>query len=143
MSDPLVLERWIAAPAAVVYSYLTESTKWSRWQGETATIEPKQGGIFALTMPSGVRARGQFLELVPNQRVVFTWGWVDHPGIPPGSTTVEIDLVQDGLGTLLRLTHHGLPADEVATHNTGWMHYLGRLESVARGGEPGPDPGPG
>lgn len=142
MTEPIVIERRIAAPPSVVYGYLTESHKWARWQGETATIEPKRGGVFAFSMANGMKARGQFSELVPDRRVVFTWGWIDHPEVPPGSTTVEIDLIGDGDGTLLTLTHRGLPLDEVASHTAGWNHYLPRLAVVASGGDPGPDHGP-
>jgi uncharacterized protein YndB with AHSA1/START domain len=92
-----------------------------------------------MRMPDGATARGQFVELVTERRVVFTWGWVDHPGVPPGSTTVEIDIAIDGDGSLVTLTHRGLPPDEVATHTTGWNHYIPRLATVAEGGEVEPD----
>lgn len=142
MTKPVVVERMIAAPPSVVYGYLTESVKWARWQGLDATLHPVPGGIFALAMPNGTRARGQFVDLVPDQRVVFTWGWIDHPGMPPGTSTVEIDLIADGDNTLVRLTHHGLPPDEVPVHMLGWNHYLTRLAQVSRGIDPGPDTGP-
>jgi hypothetical protein len=38
----------------------------------SATIQAHQGGIFAVTMPKGARARGQFIELDPNRRIVFS-----------------------------------------------------------------------
>jgi uncharacterized protein YndB with AHSA1/START domain len=142
VTEPIVVERRIAAPPSMVYTYLTESDKWARWQGDSATIEPKRGGVFAFSMANGMKARGQFIELVPYRRVVFTWGWIDHPDVPPGSSIVEIDLVSDGDDTLLTLTHRGLPADEVARHSAGWTHYLLRLALVASGGDPGPDLGP-
>lgn len=142
MTASLVVERRIAAPPAEVYRYLTESEAWSRWQGVDATIEARPKGLFAMTMGNGMRARGQFLELEPYRRVVFTWGWIDHAAVPPGSTTVEIELIADGDGTLVVLTHRDLPEDEVAIHDRGWAHYLPRLEVVASGGDPGPDPGP-
>ena len=143
MTDPIVVERHIAAAPSVVFAYLTTSDKWSRWQGVAATVDAVPGGIFAMTMANGLRARGQFVELVPNERVVFTWGWIDHPGLPPGSSTVQIDLAADGEGTMLRLTHDGLPEDEVSIHVAGWAHYVPRLALAAEGHNPGPDPGPG
>jgi len=139
LSDPIVIERLIAAPPAVVYSYLTSSEKWARWQGVNAIVEPESGGEFAVSMPNGTSARGEFVELEPDRRVVFTWGWADHPEVPPGSTTVEIDLIGEDGGTRLRLTHRGLPPDEVSIHTTGWEHYTIRLGEVAEGREPGPD----
>jgi uncharacterized protein YndB with AHSA1/START domain len=100
------------------------------------------GGRFRMTMGNGMRAKGRFLELVPDERVVFTWGWLGNEQLPPGSSTVEIELVPDGEGTLVRLTHRGLPAEEMQIHEAGWRHYLPRLALVAEGGDAGVDPGP-
>jgi hypothetical protein len=55
---------------------------------------------------------------------------------------VEIELVPADDGTLIRLTHHDLPAAERPTHLIGWQHYLPRLATVSVGDEPGPDSGP-
>lgn len=143
MSEPIVVERSIAAPPSVVYAYLTESDKWARWQGVTASLDARTGGLFRMSMPDGLTARGEFVDLVPDERVVFTWGWIDHPGLPPGSSTVEIELAAEGDGTRLRLTHRGLPSDEIPIHVAGWTHYVPRLDVVATGGDPGPDTGPG
>lgn len=142
MSDPIVLTRRIAADPAVVYSYLTDSVGWARWQGVEAKIEARPQGIFKMVMGNGMKARGQFVELIPDQRVVFTWGWIDHPGVPPGSSTVEVDLVADGSSTVLTLTHSGLPDDEVPIHAAGWQHHLDRLTALGGGTDPGPDTGP-
>lgn len=140
--DPLVVERRVAAAPSAIYAYLTDSERWARWQGEEATIDARPGGIFRMRMGTGQCARGQFLELVPDSRVVFTWGWIDHPDVPPGSTVVEIDLEPVDGGTLLRLTHRGLSAEEAAMHRVGWNHYVARLALCAEGADPGPDPGP-
>jgi hypothetical protein len=44
-------------------------------------------------------------------------------------------------GTLLRMTHSGLPdAEACASHEQGWTHYLGRLAVATAGGDPGRDP---
>lgn len=139
MTDPIVVERYVAASPADVYAYLVESSKWVRWQGVDAEVDPRRGGIFSVTMPNGAQARGSFVELRTDRRVVFSWGWVGHDGLPPGSSTVEIDLVPDGAGTLVRLTHHGLPPEEVELHLAGWSRYLPRLVLAAGGGEPDPD----
>lgn len=142
MKDEIVVEQHVHATPDRVYRYLTESALWARWQGADATIEATPGGLFRMAMSNGLTARGQFVELEQNRRVVFTWGWVDHPGVPPGSTTVEIELLPVPNGTLLRLTHRGLTQDEIPSHLMGWEHYLPRLATAARGGDPGPDQGP-
>lgn len=143
MSGSIVVERRVDAPPSIVYEYLTDADKWARWQGTGASVEARPGGDLTLSMPNGTTARGRFMELIPDQRVAFTWGWDDHPAVPPGSTAVEIDLLPDGDGTLIRLTHSGLPADEVPLHRKGWQHYLPRLVLVAQGDDPGPDVGAG
>ncbi len=139
MSEPIVRERQVQAPPSKVYSYLTDSERWAKWQGIAAHHDPRPGGLFSIRMPAGSTARGEFIELVPDQRVVFTWGWIDHPGVPPGSSMVTIELIPDGDGTLIRLTHSGLPEEETAIHTTGWERYLPRLVLVAQGVDPGPD----
>jgi uncharacterized protein YndB with AHSA1/START domain len=139
----IVLEQRIAAPPSTVYRYLTESDKWKLWQGADAQLDARPSGIFSMVMGNGMNARGQFVELIQDERVVFTWGWIDQPGIPPGSTTVEVTLSADADGTLLVLKHSSIPEDESAMQKMGWLHYLPRLATVASGGSPGTDTGPG
>src|SRR5262249_1209440 len=70
----------------------------------------------------------------------YSFGWEQRDNVPPGSSLIEIDLLNRDGGTLLRLTHSGLPdAEECTNHEKGWTHYLGRLGSAAVGGDPGPD----
>jgi len=142
MSDSIIVEKRIAAPPDTVYAYLTDAQRWARWQGVSATVQAKPGGAFVLTMANGLLASGRFIELVPDERVVFTWGWVDHPGLPPGSSTVRISLAPADPGTLLTLTHEGLPPAELPPHRAGWEHYVPRLAAAAEGLDPGPDGGP-
>lgn len=74
-------------------------------------------------------------------RLVFTWDWEDSGELPPGSSTVEITLVPDGDGTLIRLRHTGLPPEESrGLHAAGWSRYLEFLSVAATGHDPGPDP---
>ncbi len=133
MTD-IVVERRIAAPTDRVYAYLTEGALWSQWQGEAATVDARPGGAFRMHVAEGPTAAGEFVALDPGRRVVLTWGWEGHPRVPPGSTTVEIELEPDGEATLLRLTHRGLPDDELAGHRDGWRLYLPRLAATAEAG---------
>ena len=74
--------------------------------------------------------------------MVFTYGW-ERPEvqIPPGSTTVEIDLLPQPDGsTVLKLIHRGLDDLAADAHPGGWSHYLARLRATAEGTPPGPDP---
>ena len=142
MHERLIIERQCRASADAVYNYLVTSTNWIEWQGSAAELDPRPGGIFKMSMPDGRIARGQYIELKPFSKVVFSWGWVDMPGLPPGSTTVTVDLLSNDDGTLIRLTHEGLGPDEAAMHAMGWNHYLPRLALAAEGQSPGEDLGP-
>jgi uncharacterized protein YndB with AHSA1/START domain len=80
---------------------------------------------------------------VPVHRLAYGFGWEGDHEVPPGSSLVEIDLIERDGGTLLRMTLSGLPNEaQCAGHNRGWAHYLGRLAIAAAGGNPGIDHGP-
>jgi uncharacterized protein YndB with AHSA1/START domain len=72
---------------------------------------------------------------------VFTWGWEGHNSpLPPGASTVVVELAPHETGTLLRLTHSSLAPPPLAEHHRqGWERYLERLRVRAEGGDPGPD----
>src|SRR5204862_538985 len=77
-------------------------------------------------------ARGSFREVVPVHRLAYSFGWDGSEVVPPGSSLIEIDLIEEPNGTLLRLTQTGLPnAEECAGHAEGWAHYVGRLAELA------------
>ena len=67
----------------------------------------------------------------------YSEGWEGSEAVPPGSSLVEIDLIEQPDGTLLRLTRSGLPSAE---HGEGWSHYLGRLAELGARRNAGPDP---
>jgi uncharacterized protein YndB with AHSA1/START domain len=118
----------IAAPAEVVWAHLPTAEGLIRWVGPAATADPAPGGVLRWTHPDGARVVGWFVELVPHRRLVFTYGWEDgQMGVPPGSTTVEIDLVEEDGATTVRLVHHGLPPEAVEAHERGWEYFLGVL----------------
>ena len=92
--------------------------------------------------PKTAAARGAFREVVPVHRLAYSFGWEGGENVPPGSSLIEIDLIERDGGTLLRMTHSGLPdAVQCARHAEGWAHYLGRLAKAAAGHDPGPDAG--
>jgi uncharacterized protein YndB with AHSA1/START domain len=147
MTEPLVVrhETQIAAPPATVFAFLTDPNKILSWMGAEATTETHPGGLY-LVKGIGERAsvvRGAFREVVPIHRLAYSFGWEGDEEVPPGSSLVEIDLIDQDGGTLLRMTHSGLPnATQRANHNRGWAHYLGRLALAATGRNPGIDRGP-
>jgi uncharacterized protein YndB with AHSA1/START domain len=136
----LVREIVIDATPETIWPFLTEPEKHVQWLGTVVDIDPRPGGTYGALVGGEHQSRGEYVEVVPRERVVFTFGWdePDHP-IPPGSTTVEISLHPEGDKTRVRLVHRGLPADAVEDHGHGWARYLERLGTVATGGDPGPD----
>ena len=142
MAETLLVRReiQIAAPPSTVFAFLTDPQKILRWIGTEATVEPHPGGLYLVNVGGMDTARGRFTEVVPVHRLAYSFGWDGRETMPPGSGLIEIDLIDRDGGTLLRLTHSGLPDEiEVANHAKGWAHYLDRLETAASGRDPGPD----
>ena len=130
----------IAARPETVFRLLTDPHEWVRWKGKIAQLEPRPGGTFHVDFQNDKDVvDGRFVEVIPSRRVVFTWGWQGSPTVPPGSSTVEIDLEPDGDGTRLRLVHRGLPEAALASHTEGWDYFLPRLVNVAEGRDVGSD----
>jgi uncharacterized protein YndB with AHSA1/START domain len=140
--DPSTLRREIriAAAPGIVFDYLTNAAKIPLWAGTEAASDPRLGGAYRVVINPGHVIAGEYVEVLRPRRIVCTWGWVDSPTIPPGSTVVEIVLRADGRNTVVTLTHAALPERAHEGHTEVWDHYLPRLAAVASGGNPGPDP---
>ena len=139
----LTREVVIDASPETVYQFLVDPELHVKWLGTDAELDPRPGGVYRVLVGGNHPSLGEFVDVVPDEKVVFTFGWdePDHP-IPAGSTEIEITLVPDGDKTRVRPAHRGLPADAVSDHTGGWDHYLERLTIAATGGDPGPDRGP-
>lgn len=131
----------IDASPETVWEFLVDPEKIVRWKGTEAALDPQAGGRYRVQVVPGHLAVGEVLECDPPRRLVHTWGWEGDESVPPGSTTVEYELVPEGDGTRLRFTHRDLPgADSAGSHAHGWDHYLPRLAAAASGADPGRDP---
>jgi uncharacterized protein YndB with AHSA1/START domain len=142
-TDTTVYERTLAIDASpeTVWEFLVDPEKLMRWKGINADLETQPGGIFRCEVIPGHIARGEYVEIDRPNKLVFTWGWDGSEDVPPGSSTIVIELASDGDGTSLRFVHQDLPnAEAIASHAHGWDHYLPRLEVAAAGGSPGEDP---
>src|ERR1700693_3788723 len=118
MNELLVVRRevQVAAPPATVFAFLTDPEKILSWMGADATSEAHPGGIYLVKGVGGARgraARGTFREVVPVHRLAYSFGWEGRDDVPPDSSLVEIDLLHRDGGTLLRMTHSGLPDEEL------------------------------
>ena len=138
----LIREIVIDATPETIWPFLTEPDELVQWHGTVAEIDPRPRGIYRVLVAGQFQSVGEYVEVVPMEKVVFTFGWEEagHP-IPPGSTTIEITLHPEGDKTRVRLVHSGLPDDAVDDHGRGWAFYLERLAVRVTGGDPGPDRG--
>ena len=130
-TDVLERELHIAARPEIVFAFFTDPAKMMRWMSQDVTLDPRPGGICRLNI-NGYVTRGEYVEVVPHSRVVFTWGWENEGSTPrPGKSTVEVSLIPEGEGTLVRLRHLGLNAEERASHGQGWDQFLPGLVAAA------------
>ena len=133
----LTFNRRLNAPPAKVYAAWTDPQKIIRWFGRSdakrdsfrAEIDAQTGGRFRVSFSTDAEyyeVGGVYREVVPNQRLVFSWAW--H-STPERESQVTVALQPDGDGTLMTLTHEQL-FDQAARdgHERGWLGSLDKLE---------------
>lgn len=128
----------IEAPPDVVFDLLVTPEGLTAWMGESATLEARPGGAFAVDI-AGHPIRGAYLEVDRPSRVRVSWGMPGSDDLPPGASTVTFALSPIPGGTRVDLTHSDLPDAQVPGHEYGWRHFLPRLLTAAREGDAGPD----
>ncbi len=122
----------IRARRSTVFRFFTDSARWARWWGEGSTIDPVVGGAVKIVHPGGERVSGTVKELVPDERIAFTYGY-EAPGRPigPGASLVTITLADvAGGATRLALRHDVDTAGGRDVHVQGWRHQLARFAYV-------------
>jgi uncharacterized protein YndB with AHSA1/START domain len=93
----LVREIMIDASPETIWPYLIDPEKHVEWNGTIAELDPRPGGVHLVLIGGQHQASGEYVEVVPNEKVVFTFGWEQEGNpITPGSTTVEISLQPEG-----------------------------------------------
>ena len=128
--DGLGYELRIECPPDLVWSFFVDPERIVRWMGSVATLEPEPGGRFRIDYGQGDTVSGSFVEVDPPRRVVFTWGWESSEDVvQPGASRVEVELepVDAGSATLVRLRHTGLDEAGRKSHDEGWRYFLPRL----------------
>jgi uncharacterized protein YndB with AHSA1/START domain len=123
-----------------VWRYWTDPDRMCDWWGTAADLDPRPGGTCVVEMGNGGVMRGQYVELVPHERLVFSLGWdptEGAPAVPPGSSVVEVTLTPDGDDTILTLRHTGLPPGVLGDHRAGWAHFLPLLADAVGAGTSG------
>ena len=97
-----------------------------------ATLGTAVGEPLTVRYPDGGSAIGTIEEIVPDKRLVFSWGYSDPAkNLPPNTSRVAIDLAPIPSGTLITLRHSGLTREMARNHAMGWRHYLSTLANAA------------
>jgi uncharacterized protein YndB with AHSA1/START domain len=134
VTDPVELSIYIEASPTTVFPFFTDSERMCRWMGVAADIDARPGGALRIDVTGRDVAAGTIVEVVPSERIVFTWGWEGSAGMPPGTSTIEVTLAREGDGTLLRLRHYDLrtTAPPSATTRAGVTISASRHRSRGR-----------
>ncbi|WP_156681037.1 SRPBCC family protein [Sphingomonas profundi] len=149
-TDPIVddrptlhIRRLFDAPRALLWAAWTRPEMIVRWLGPvewpavSATSDLRVGGRWSATLESAdgsrsLRQHGVYLEIVPEERLIFTFRWEgDHEDGAPVDTQVTVAL-DDAPGgrTRLDFTHAELKsAQSLAGHRHGWESSFGRLDA--------------
>jgi uncharacterized protein YndB with AHSA1/START domain len=132
----LTLKRRLKAPPAKVYAAWTQAEFLVRWFGPTgarvahAEADARVGGRYRVVFMVNDEEHdvsGVYREVVPNQKLVFTWTW---RSTPERESLVTITVKPDGDGSLLTLLHEQLFDEPTRdSHQQGWSGCLDRLEA--------------
>jgi uncharacterized protein YndB with AHSA1/START domain len=132
----LTLKRRLKASPEAVYAAWTDPEKIVRWFGpdtgpvKQAETDLRVGGryfvIFNTEDGEQHHVSGVYREVVPDEKLVFTWTWRT---LPERESVVTILIKPDGSGSLLTLMHEKF-FDEPARdrHREGWTGCLDKLE---------------
>jgi uncharacterized protein YndB with AHSA1/START domain len=136
----ITLKRHIKAPPAKVYAAWTEAEKLVKWFGPHETIPDSVKAEMDVRVGGKYRASfktvdgehhevgGVYREVIPDQRLQFTWAW--HT-TPERESLVTITVQPDGAGTMLTLLHEQLFDQKAADgHKHGWTGTLDKLEAI-------------
>ena len=148
MSDRTVrLHRVLRAPPERVYRAFLEPGAMAKWippYGFTCTVqhmEARVGGTFRMTFHNfsgggGHSFGGEYLELVPNERLRYTDKF-DDPNLP-GEMETTVSLVPVSCGTELSVVQHGVPAAiPLEMCYLGWQESLAQLATLVEPEIPG------
>ena len=140
MPGTVRLHRVLKAPAERVYRAFTTAAAMARWlppHGFTCTVEhldAKVGGTFKMSFTNFTTGHahsfgGEYLELVPGQRIRYT-DVFDDPNLP-GEMRVTVTLTAVSVGTDVSITQEGIPAAiPVEACYLGWQQSLRQLAAL-------------
>jgi uncharacterized protein YndB with AHSA1/START domain len=128
----LVVERVLQAAAEEVFDAWTTPSRLAAWMSPVgaaeAEVDLRVGGSFRVVMVEArIEHTGEYLEIDPPRRLVFTWV-SPFPGGESSVVTVELHPLEDG--TRVVLTHERLPENVVGGHRDGWGTMIERLAGI-------------
>lgn len=126
----------IAAPINEVFNAFTNATSLTEWLCSVAQVDPHKGGRIYLWWENGFYASGEIIELIPGDRMLFSW----HGKGEPGTSRVKITFKSRESGTGLTLTHLQIGREESwkkarRSIRRGWKLGLENLKSVMETGQ--------
>jgi uncharacterized protein YndB with AHSA1/START domain len=133
----LTVKRRFKASPAKVFAAWTDPEKLKHWMGGreiasvTAETDVRVGGRFRIVMQKSGSSEqhdvsGVYREVIPNEKLVFTWAW---KSTPERESLVTIALKVDDGGTLMTFTHEQFfDEDARDRHQRGWNDSFERLE---------------
>ena len=115
-------------PERLIAWFCTSKAKPGSFRAE---LDVRVGGRYRISfdMESGEHSEvgGVYREVVPNERLVFSWAW--H-STPERESLVTVSIKPDGAGALMVFTHEQFfDEDARDRHNQGWT---GALDKLAR-----------
>lgn len=134
MGNRITLHRVLTAKPEKVYRAFTEADALARWlppEGFTCTVnsmDAKVGGKFHMSFRNFTTGDaegfgGEFLELIPGQRLKYTDRF-DNPNIP-GEMVVTVILKEVSCGTEVNITQENIPEFiPVESCYLGWQQSL-------------------
>ena len=134
----LTLKRRLNAPPEKVYAAWTDPAQISKWFGPDAgpvtraETDVRTGGRFHVVFHTEDGEEhdvsGVYREVIPNEKLQFTWAWRT---MPERESLVTVTIKPDGDGSLLTLLHEQF-YDEPARdrHEFGWTGSLNKLENA-------------
>ena len=133
----LTLKRRLNAAPQKVYAAWTDPEKILKWFGpdagpvKSAKLDVRQGGGYAITFftedGEEHHVSGIYREVVPDEKLVFTWAWRT---MPERESLVTVTIKPDGDGSLLTLHHeHFFDEDARNRHQHGWGGCLDKLQA--------------
>jgi uncharacterized protein YndB with AHSA1/START domain len=125
------------APRERVFAAWTEPELLKQWWGPgmfetvSAVVDLRVGGRYELVLePGAMRLVGEFREVVPPRRLVYTWQWVENvPDTRESLVTVEFQ--DKGEQTEVVLLHDNFVGPgPVDMYEEGWKSGLAKLASL-------------